>query len=547
MAARAFAVGIPGRADGTGVFAILREWIAPHAGHLPGARGARPRGSDREHNPRRSAMPRPHALATISTLLLPHTLLSAPLLAATIVVSPDGSGDAPDLQAAIEAAVDGDEIVLTDGVFTGPGNRDVAFLGKAVTIRSASGSPALAIVDAGELGRAFLFVDGEGPGSVLEDVGIRNGLHRAAEARGGGILCDGSSPTIVGCVIESCTAIAESEGGDYRSSGGGVAVIGGGMPSFTACVFRDNLVDATVLGAGNRGAFGGGVSARDGSTVTLDGCEIRGNDAFLGGSGGGLHVDATSSLTAIACEIRDNEAFGTGGGIRSSGALTVDGGVIADNRSRGSKNPGVGGGLGITGGTATLDGTAIAGNASTEGAFSGGYAGGLYVSSGAIATLTDALVVGNDAGAGGALYAWDATVELRTSTVARNVSGIYVYDEGLVTLDRSILWASCDSRDLRMVGEGGVVEATCSAYDPGRAPEITAIGEQVHVDPRICDLPPCGALPTDLGTYDLASDSPCLPGASPCGTRIGARGEGCVTTPTRTTSWSSIKARFEGR
>ena len=61
-------------------------------------------------------------------------LLLATAVAATgavYVVSPDGTGDFPTIQAAINGAADGDIVELTDGTFIGAGNRDIDFLGKA--------------------------------------------------------------------------------------------------------------------------------------------------------------------------------------------------------------------------------------------------------------------------------------------------------------------------------------------------------------------------------------------------------------------------------
>lgn len=45
------------------------------------------------------------------------------------LVTPDGSGDFPTLQAAIAAVSDGDTIGLEDGVFVGSGNRGIDFTG----------------------------------------------------------------------------------------------------------------------------------------------------------------------------------------------------------------------------------------------------------------------------------------------------------------------------------------------------------------------------------------------------------------------------------
>ena len=77
------------------------------------------------------------------------------------------------IQAAIDEVVDGDVIELIDGMFTGDGNRDMDYLGKALTIRSQSGDPDLCITPCGALAeehRGFHFHSNEGPGSVLSGI-----------------------------------------------------------------------------------------------------------------------------------------------------------------------------------------------------------------------------------------------------------------------------------------------------------------------------------------------------------------------------------------
>jgi len=75
-------------------------------------------------------------------------LLPSMTEAAVWVVSPDGTGDAPTIMAAIElAAFDDDVIELTDGIFTGFGNRDLNNNGKNLLIKSQSGNPAACIID----------------------------------------------------------------------------------------------------------------------------------------------------------------------------------------------------------------------------------------------------------------------------------------------------------------------------------------------------------------------------------------------------------------
>ena len=75
----------------------------------------------------------------------------------------DGSYENPfdTIQEGIDAAVNGDTAIVLDGVYTGTGNRDLDFLGKAITLRSANG-PAHCIIDCesgpGEEGhRGFYF------------------------------------------------------------------------------------------------------------------------------------------------------------------------------------------------------------------------------------------------------------------------------------------------------------------------------------------------------------------------------------------------------
>src|SRR5690606_4749186 len=52
-------------------------------------------------------------------------------------VAADGlGGEYATIQAAINAAADGDEIVLAPGVYTGWGNRDLDLWGKAIVVRS---------------------------------------------------------------------------------------------------------------------------------------------------------------------------------------------------------------------------------------------------------------------------------------------------------------------------------------------------------------------------------------------------------------------------
>ena len=77
------------------------------------------------------------------------------------------------IQAAIDAAQDGDIVLVADGTYTGDGNRDLNFGGKAITVRSENG-PEGCIIDCGgdpnTPHRGFYFDSGEGPDSIVDSV-----------------------------------------------------------------------------------------------------------------------------------------------------------------------------------------------------------------------------------------------------------------------------------------------------------------------------------------------------------------------------------------
>jgi hypothetical protein len=108
--------------------------------------------------------------------------VAASAAAKTWYVRPDGTGDAPTIQAAVDSATGGDIVMLSDGVFTGTGNRDV-LVGKAITLRSESGDAATCIIDCGgsaaEYHRAFLC---DATPLVFDGFTVRNGYHSEAGA-----------------------------------------------------------------------------------------------------------------------------------------------------------------------------------------------------------------------------------------------------------------------------------------------------------------------------------------------------------------------------
>ncbi len=199
-------------------------------------------------------------------------LLMIPLAASfatTCIVRPDGTGDFPTIMSAMGGVIDGDIIELDNGVYEGWGNRDVSFLGKAVTLRSRSNDPdSCTISCAGELRnphRGFLFVSGEGPESRMCGITVRgsvaNGVYPVDH--GGAILCLGSSPTIVNCVFAANVA---------SRRGGGIFCEEQSEPTIKDCRFLNNTCLPSF------GLGGAAVDTDGGYVPVLACCDVFGNE-----------------------------------------------------------------------------------------------------------------------------------------------------------------------------------------------------------------------------------------------------------------------------
>jgi hypothetical protein len=78
------------------------------------------------------------------------------------------------IKAGMGVADDGDEVIIADATYSGSNNTNLSYAGKAITLRSAHG-PENCIVDcSGNDDPAFQFIQGEGSGSVLDGVTVKN-------------------------------------------------------------------------------------------------------------------------------------------------------------------------------------------------------------------------------------------------------------------------------------------------------------------------------------------------------------------------------------
>ena len=134
----------------------------------------------------------------VGLLVIGAALTAGTASGTTYVIKPDGLGDYPTIQEAVHAATDGDTIELTDGTFTGDGNRDIQVPSRPITICSQTGNFLECLIDCEGSARAehrgFHFQTAIGSGDVtLEGIGIMRGYTTVG---GGGIWVDGANTTI---------------------------------------------------------------------------------------------------------------------------------------------------------------------------------------------------------------------------------------------------------------------------------------------------------------------------------------------------------------
>jgi hypothetical protein len=227
------------------------------------------------------------------------SVLSGMALADTWTVDDDGKADFNNIQAAVDAASDGDEIIVAPGTYTSNGSTVVSVQDKSLWLHSSGGY-------------SVTKIDGEGQNmclslsnsdSTIEGFKFKNGYGAFV----GGMYINESDATVNNCLFDnnygaiiagglvaSASNVVISNTDFYDSTSnftGGVAI--GGNCSLSNCVISGNT--------GN--LYAGGITVLEGN-VSMDQCTVEWNGGTIAG---GIWIDGNAThLNLTDCNVWGN-------------------------------------------------------------------------------------------------------------------------------------------------------------------------------------------------------------------------------------------------
>jgi len=362
--------------------------------------------------------------------------------------------DQPTIQAGIDAAVDGDMVLVADGTYTGVGNWALDTQGKTITVASQNG-PEDCIIDCGESGeRAFAIQSGEGPGTVIEGFTTTGGVWEYEDTwvNGGGILVVGSSPVIRGnrlvnnvaeygagirCIDGSDPLIEDNHIADNHAAlnGGGISCGSSCSPTIRGNTIQHNAAGHFTAGSGfGGGIYCGGGTVLDGNLITLNiALDSIWNPPSIGGG-----VYAYGESTIINNQVSENSASYIGSGISGTDSPLITGNTFTGNQ----RVPAVS--LGFV---STVDGGAVTHNLVINNP-GGGVAGA------GPCLIANNLVAGNGFDAD---YPWGDGIQatgdaiIRSCTIAGNRdAAISIWPGSDVLVADTILWGNNGSSSIQI-------------------------------------------------------------------------------------------------
>jgi predicted outer membrane repeat protein len=394
--------------------------------------------------------------------------------------------DVSTIQGAIDAAYDGDTVVVDPGTYF----ENLNFKGKAITVKSASG-PDLTIIHGNNDGEVVRFTQSGGLDSGIEGFTITNGE--------GGIYCTDASSLIINDNI-----------------------ITGNNGSGIHC-YKSSLIVKNSVISQNTAGIGGGMH-NEYSVLTIKNCFFSGNTA-MGSRGGGMYNYFTD-VTVKDCVFSENYAKYEGGGIFVGGVVTncifigntaacsagiYDvGGVVTNCIFVGNKatnaDYGRGGGMGALGGGSTITNCIFFGNSATV-------SGGGLDNWKSCPTVTNSIFWYNIAPEGSSMSLRESSVvTLSYSDVEDGPSSIYIESGCTLTwgdgmIDADPLFADPVNYDFHLTPVSPCVDA-----GDNTAPSLPAT--DFEGDPRIVPGDGKGVnlvgYPSQPAIVDMGADEYCL-------------------------------------
>ena len=234
----------------------------------------------------------------------------------------------PTIQKGIDAAGDGDTVLVANGTYTL--GEDLDFKGKAITVQSEGGADNC-IIDGNNNWLVF-FTHGEDHGSVFKGFTLVNCERSENLLHYGSISASSSSPNIIDCTI----------------NGYGIFFMSSSHPVITGCTFNttdsntaiaidnDNpatITDCIVTDNGGGDLVAGGIRSKRQATITR--CTVSRNTCGDAISRTSHHSEL---LTITDCTVTDND----GKGINVTGPGAITGCTITTNTGDGIHAPGSG-------------------------------------------------------------------------------------------------------------------------------------------------------------------------------------------------------------
>lgn len=273
-----------------------------------------------------------HAIVIVF-LLIPRICFS------TIIHVP---ADEPTIQSGINAAGDGDTILIADGIYKGFGNYNITWNAayKHLVIMSVNG-PTNCIIDCQGNGRGFILNWEHNSNDVINGLTITNGWANTYLVGGGAILIKSASPQIINCIL-----VDNSAGDDYNlADGGAIDCIKKSSPIIKGNIIRNNSATHT----------GGGIHFADSSSGVIENNIIDNNKSGGCYGGGGIALVGLSNPLIINNLIINNSSWyysegGYGGGIitMNSDPMIINN-TIANNTTLNGSKLGEGGGIRVRG------------------------------------------------------------------------------------------------------------------------------------------------------------------------------------------------------